>query len=327
MPCNLAISIKIRGCTSTTKPTRPAPKNGPPPSIAPPSIASVSVSAARRSPARHGDKAASSGPRGWHPARVCMSLASSLGGLLAAHADLPACVAPNLARTRPTLALTCHPVMFSVDHVMLRPPQSCSQSPQSTRTHRSNTDTTGRICFTTRPNCCQSLPAAARPAQVAAGQYSQCSGAHASFPSQPARAMLSICLQIQTLGHCDTCAACSVFVSRRILDIMYYVFISDPGNFHVCMWVDAIPVLRPCGDKLKKGRRGAKGTRRGPGDTMGALSYRGDFNKPESGQAQALEFCLTGQVDLHRQLQNSASFSRPRSSSRSGERILLFFFQ
>lgn len=30
-------------------------------------------------------------------------------------------------------------------------------------------------------------------------------------------------------------------------------FISDPGNFQACMSVDAIPVLPPCGDKLKRG--------------------------------------------------------------------------
>lgn len=45
VPCNPAISIKIRGCTSTTKPTSPAPKNGPRPQIAP---KTTSVSAARR---------------------------------------------------------------------------------------------------------------------------------------------------------------------------------------------------------------------------------------------------------------------------------------
>lgn len=203
---------------------------------------------------------------------------------------------------------------------MLRPLQS---APGSTveLAQRSNTDTTERTCFTTRPNCCQSLPAAARPAQVELGNIAMLGSSRILPPRHQRGIAVSIADRYR---HCGTGRACSVFVPRRILDIKYYVFISDPGNFHVCMSVDAIPVLAPCGDRLKKGRRGAK--ERGPGDTKGALSYRGAFNKPECGQAQALEFCLSGQVGSASASAGQPSFSRPRSSSRSGERSLLFFF-
>lgn len=164
-------------------------------------------------------------------------------------------------------------------------------------------------------------PGSGPPGPGGAGQY--CNARELTHPFPP-RHQRGIAVSIaDRYRHCGTGPACSVFVPRRILDIKYYVFISDPGNFHVCMSVDAIPVLAPCGDRLKKGRRGAK--ERGPGDTKGALSYRGAFNKPECGQAQALEFCLSGQVGSASASAGQPSFSRPRSSSRSGERSLLFF--
>jgi len=84
--------------------------------------------------------------------------------------------------------------------------------------------------------------------------------------------MLSIAY---TYNLCGTGPACSVFVSRLILEEdMYYVFISDPGNFQVCVSVDAIPVLPPCGDKLKRGAAGSRGTW-GPGYTKGAIVLPG----------------------------------------------------
>lgn len=102
------------------------------------------------------------------------------------------------------------------------------------------------------------------------------------LPPSHQRAMLSIAY---TYNLCGTGPACSVFVSRLILEEdMYYVFISDPGNFQVCVSVDAIPVLPPCGDKLKRGAAGFEGP--GGRDTLrGPLSYRGGFNKPGCGQA------------------------------------------
>lgn len=167
--------------------------------------------------------------------------------------------------------------MFTVSCSGLPRVPGCDMAPppwrvKSRLAHCSIPDTTEPICFTTRPNCCRSLPAAARPGQAYLGNIpmlgspaSPASPAtsaarrrhpgRASFPLHQ-RATLSIAYRYRHC--CCTGPACSVFVPRRILDITYYVFISDPGNFQACMSVYAIPVLPPCGDKLKRGAAGRR---------------------------------------------------------------------
>lgn len=151
-------------------------------------------------------------------------------------------------------------------------------------------------------------------------------GIQAAHPSLCTSAQRSA-LRTGYRHFCCTGRACSVFVPRRILDITHYVFISDPGNFQACMSVDAIPVLPPCGDKLKRGAAGPgnedRETLRGH-CLIGANSTSLNAAKPKPTPG----FCLGRQMGSTSASAGQPSFSRPRSSSRSGERslLLLFFF-
>lgn len=200
-----------------------------------------------------------------------------------------------------------------------------ARTPQQHRrywTHMFHQRAVRTVANPARPRC--SHPAI--PAGPAAPRHPR------RFLALPPARNIEHCLQAQAgcVAQAGPGLLCPVLFSSLGGSLMSSTmfFISDPGNFQLCMSVDAIPVLPPCGDRLKKG--GAAGPReKGKGNAhrgalRGALSYRGAFNKPACGLAHALDSCLRrpGGMDLHRHLPQQPSFSRPRSSSRSGERRL-----
>lgn len=166
-PCNPAISIKIRGCTSTTKPSKPGAQKWTTAYNRTQNHHQRQRSAARR-------PGGFSGPAvGMEPVWVCGCVDACLSlhvlifppfTLICPRGAEPCTHAPNIGIT-----VSPRDLHSRSSHARASPdsrggPVTTRES-KSRLTHCSITETTERICFTTRPSCCQSLPSAARPAQ------------------------------------------------------------------------------------------------------------------------------------------------------------------